>query len=569
MVRKLIVLAVVGLFSSLVFADSPCYYKITVDGECECDSPIVEGCPEGVTGAGIYKKYSSSEVLYPILSALDSAWVFLQVGTMFSINTCEELIFCEGIIQNQGCYADPNFLVCDSGQGSFVFDVYGYDADLDDNIPKFSVTVSRLCSCEEYINMLSAMGPDPNSPDNACNCDCDTDPACGVEDELADNQGDIKPDSDDSGGPEPAINDPVSPASGKLYSSITDITLPGRMMDINLTRTYRGDMDDPGFTHTFYSPAAGQKILIGSNFVMDRPQEYDFPIAGDFSSSTGGTVSHTSLDSYTYTFMQINSVDWEFDNDCFNIDTGDPNDPNNIGIVTFDDYDSGETTVTTHYCVYGTNDPNGGNPLIYFNSHPEGDISTVHSRTFEYELDGYSCRFGNKWDHNYNIFLDFIFDPNEDAPKKYAFGGGNGKRLMFVQEPETPFGESSVYRCPSDTSEILYSTENGFQLHRKSGNIYKFNSYLKISAIEDLNGNQITFTYSNGNLYQVTNDIGNYIRFYYDSLNMIDHITDNFGRTWYYDRDSDFDLVSVTKPITGTSGNITNTYTYDDDHNLL
>ncbi|MFI4910755.1 MAG: RHS repeat-associated core domain-containing protein, partial [Sedimentisphaeraceae bacterium JB056] len=40
-------------------------------------------------------------------------------------------------------------------------------------------------------------------------------------------------------------------------------------------------------------------------------------------------------------------------------------------------------------------------------------------------------------------------------------------------------------------------------------------------------------------------------------------------RTWYYDRDSDFDLVSVTKPITGTSGNITNTYTYDDDHNLL
>ncbi|MFI4912538.1 MAG: RHS repeat-associated core domain-containing protein [Sedimentisphaeraceae bacterium JB056] len=567
--KKYLVLILTLFFSSmLVYADGPCYYKITVDGECECNSPIVDGCPEGVTGTGIYKKYTSSEVLYPIVSDLEESWVFLQVGTMFSINTCEELIFCEGIIQNQGSYADPNFLDCESGAGSFVFDVFGYDADLDQNIPKFTVSISRLCSCEEYINALPGMGASPEDPDLPCNCDCDTDPACGTEDEIYDNQGELKPDQNDPGKPLPPINDPVMPNSGALVAPVTDFVVPGRMMDIVFTRTYRGDMDDPGFKHTFYSPGKGQKILLSSNQgLIDRPEEFDFPVTvSSFASSDSGRIEQSPLEFYSYIFMEIRESEWDLEYDCFNVDLGDPNDPNNVGVISFEDYNGGSATVTTHYCVYGTNDPNGGDPLIYFNQHPEGSLTSISTRTFDYEFSRYAGRLGRKWDHSYNISLESIFDPNDQAPEKYVLLAGNAKRLLFIQEPDTEFGESSVYRCPSNTDELLYKTEAGFQLHKKGGTIWKFNTDLRITAIEDLNGNQTTFQYSNGNLERVTNDAGNYITFYYDSLNMIDYIVDSFGRTFDYNRDVYFNLAEVLKPVNKDKRSA---YTYAADNLLL
>jgi len=53
--------------------------------------------------------------------------------------------------------------------------------------------------------------------------------------------------------PNPAlINDPISAATGAMWSAATDIKVKGRMMDIEFTRIYKGDIKEAGFSHKFY-----------------------------------------------------------------------------------------------------------------------------------------------------------------------------------------------------------------------------------------------------------------------------------------------------------------------------
>ena len=456
----------------------------------------------------------------------------------------DELLFCESIIQNQGAYADPNFLDSNSGIDSFSFDAYGYDRDTDTNIPKFTITIEILFSCEDFYGAIGEIGFDPEDPALVCNCDCETNPGCGFEDDFWGVPGEIHPGQNDPGKPLPPINDPVMPNSGALVAPIIDFAVPGRQMDISFVRTYRGDMADPGFKHTYYSPAAGQMILLETkDDSIPRPGFFDYPVSKNpFVDPSGRTQSHTL--EYDYVFMKVMDSRWTFDAGCFNVNTGDPNDPNHIGIIEFEAYGSGTVSVDTDYIIYGTNDPDGNNPLIYFNTRSPGSLVATITHDFNYEPSRYAGRIGRKWDHNYNISLQHFPSYDIAIPDMVVLLAGDGKRLLFVQD----LPMEHVFRCPSNTDEILFNTSNGFKLHKKGGIVWHFNSNLKISSIEDKDGNKISFSYSGDNLYRVTNDAGKYITFYYDSYNMITHIIDSTGRRFDYKRDDEFNLVEMTRP---------------------
>ena len=386
------------------------------------------------------------------------------------------------------------------------------------------------------------------------------------DDDIDDHQGQSDPNKIDTGAQEPGIGDPIIPGSGAIIMSLNDIYLPGRMLDIYFERTYRGDIEDPGFTRTFYSPGKGMKILLsGDSNEYVYPEQLFSTLSSSTSASAGDSID-VKLPAFEYIFMKIIDSNWTLEPDCFNVNIADPNDPDVNGLISFDDLNGGTVTVETKYCVYGTNDPNGEEPMLYFNSHPAEYTYTTYSRTFEYDMNKYTCRLGRKWDNNYNISLNAVYDPNESALKKYVLLAGNGKKLLYKQRFVST---NTLYSCETDPHSMLHDTENGFELHKKGGIIWRFNEDLFIKEIEDINGNKITFTYSNDLLYRVTNDAGNYITFYYDQYNMIDKITDNFGRTWDYNRDANYDLVEIVKPeLDGNGLNIKNTYTYEEG-NLL
>ncbi len=560
--KQFIVLALMIINAGLFASQGPCYYRITVAGDCECTLESVP-YPEGALGSGLYRQEYGDNRLFPVISEL-SDWTFRGSGSSFSISTSPQMIECLGIIQSQTGIADPNFLDCNTdGPSSFVFNIYGINGNPSEpDILRYTVTVTRLCSCEDYFGELSAFSYEADDPELPCDCDCETNPACEAADDVAKNQGEAVSEKVNVAVQEPGIGDPIIPGSGALVMSLSDIHLPGRMMDINFTRTYRGDMDDPGFTRVFYSPGKNQKIMLSGGEV--RPQEFDYPvILYSASTSGGGTVSYDGgipVPSFDYVFMMITGSTWTFEPDCYNIEIADPNNPEVNGIVMFDDINGGVATVETKYCVYGTNDPNGEDPGLYLNSHPEGVVHTTTTSSFPYDMNRYTCRLGRKWDNNYNISLHKVYDPNEFALKRIVLLAGNGKRLLYKQLSTTGSG---LYSCASDPGSMLFHTVDGFELRKKSGITWKFNSNLFISEIRDINGNKLNFAYNNNLLYQVTNDIGNYLTFYYDQYNMIDRITDNFGRSWDYKRDGNFDLVEVVKPQLDDAGqNIRNSYTY-------
>ena len=82
--KKYLVLALMLLLFRGLFAASPCYYKITVEGECSCEQFEWADCPDAYQGIGIFKQYSGDSILYPLLTEYGGTWSFSRNGTFFS-----------------------------------------------------------------------------------------------------------------------------------------------------------------------------------------------------------------------------------------------------------------------------------------------------------------------------------------------------------------------------------------------------------------------------------------------------------------------------------------------------
>jgi RHS repeat-associated protein len=127
-----------------------------------------------------------------------------------------------------------------------------------------------------------------------------------------------------------------------------------------------------------------------------------------------------------------------------------------------------------------------------------------------------------------------------------------------------PAQSNQFLGVPGDYGVLTVNADTTWTLSEKNGMVYHFKPGAGplnqvLDYIQDLNGNRVTLTYTNGLVSSAVDAVGNTISFVYDSLGHVTQTTDPVGRvtTYTYDIKSDSlhstFLTSITDS-TGTTG---------------
>jgi len=211
---------------------------------------------------------------------------------------------------------------------------------------------------------------------------------------------------------------------------------------------------------------------------------------------------------------------------------------------------------------------------------PGRNIDIAQSHTYNSGLI-FSGQFGHGWMMNYYMRLHKLYGGD------VAIITGAGQKIRYTNN-------AGVYEPPEGRFQSL--VENGdstWTLTQAQGGKFQFDTQGRLSAIEDRNGNTITFQYDafkspynglnefsqnpltalvTGNDYQLTSltdTNGRVIQFTYNSDGLLDKIIDGAREvTFGYDL-ATFDLLTVTRPATAQySSGVTKTFSYDAEHNI-
>ncbi|MCK5655021.1 MAG: RHS repeat protein [Candidatus Aureabacteria bacterium] len=164
----------------------------------------------------------------------------------------------------------------------------------------------------------------------------------------------------------------------------------------------------------------------------------------------------------------------------------------------------------------------------------------------------YDGPIGDRWTHNYNMQIEEQEDGNVTLLWKIEDYWN-----FFTKNPD------GSYKSSGGKNYILAKNpDNTFTLKMKDNITYKFNLDNKLSAIEDLNGNQITLSYTDGLLITITDTSGRQLNFFYNENNKIEHIIDFADRLFTHEYDSIGNLIKYIDPL-----GYETTYEYD-GHNL-
>ena len=192
--------------------------------------------------------------------------------------------------------------------------------------------------------------------------------------------------------------------------------------------------------------------------------------------------------------------------------------------------------------------------------------------TLTYEsLDPRIGPLGAKWSHNYDLSLT----RNEDGTVTYRERNTRSfyDLVSGAFVPET-----------GDYSTLIKNADNTYTITYQDGAKKMFAASGQITAMTDLNGNLLVFTYDvSGNLVSVVDASGRIIVFTYDANNRLSTLTDPAGKNysfsysgnslgvvtwpdgshWQYAYDAKGFMLSKTDPL----GNLT-TYAYDEKHRV-
>jgi RHS repeat-associated protein len=135
--------------------------------------------------------------------------------------------------------------------------------------------------------------------------------------------------------------------------------------------------------------------------------------------------------------------------------------------------------------------------------------------------------------------LDFPWlEIDDDAPGKY-FHMRNGKQV------QTQF-QNGMWLCDEYGFTMYVNGDNTYTKYRDNGIKEDYDSMGRVTAITDLNGNQITFSYYSWGLASITDTVGRVITFSYSGEKLIS-VSDGIKTISYaYSGDK---LVSVTDPL--------------------
>ncbi len=226
-------------------------------------------------------------------------------------------------------------------------------------------------------------------------------------------------------------------------------------------------------------------------------------------------------------------------------------------------------------------------------------MPVIFKRTYASRRE-YNSQFGYGWDMSYNIKLRKLSDPNT-----LILLDGQGSRYRYHRDNQ----ELNVFTRIQDLSNYIEINDNGvYELVKKDGYRYSFDSNGNLSSIKDANNNSLRFVYrkdENGNdkkceiigrskylqassdgqltdrrcvvafeyqLVKIIDDLQREITLSYNDDGLLESVTDeSTNRVWSYSYDPDTnDLISTTTPATAKyPSGLQTKYSYDYDHRIV
>ncbi len=139
------------------------------------------------------------------------------------------------------------------------------------------------------------------------------------------------------------------------------------------------------------------------------------------------------------------------------------------------------------------------------------------------------------------------------------------KNAVYVTDGDGAKGfarlPDGAYEPPAGVFSKLVPVADGFQLTDETGLVHDFNPDGAVGNLTDDNGNQIQFSYGDGQLESITDASGRAFNFSYDLDGRVEKIADPLSREIQFDYDDAGDLVLFTDPDGGTYA-----YSYDEQH---
>ncbi len=144
------------------------------------------------------------------------------------------------------------------------------------------------------------------------------------------------------------------------------------------------------------------------------------------------------------------------------------------------------------------------------------------------------CPFGRGTTHNYAIRLTGTFQsggagrvvfPDQRTGRLFSYVGTDSDGALLFSSTATV----------SQLGDLVRKLSNGtFEYRYANGNLLRFDSNGRLTAMVDRNGNTTSLSYTGSNLTQITDAVGRSITLNYDSSGRIIRATDPLGRIWRY-----------------------------------
>ncbi|MFC5286625.1 RHS repeat-associated core domain-containing protein [Actinokineospora guangxiensis] len=188
------------------------------------------------------------------------------------------------------------------------------------------------------------------------------------------------------------------------------------------------------------------------------------------------------------------------------------------------------------------------------------DVMPIALNRQYWQGDGNEREFGLNSGADFNMFL--ASENQYQEVDVYTPGGG---RANFVRtSPGTGYSDAVFAAVGSPgrfTGSTIAQKDGDWVLTMRDGTKYFFPWYARVRAMEDRNGNRVTFQRTggdNGEVSQITSPNGRWIAFDHDGSARVTRAYDNIGREVRYTYDAGGRLATVTD----VAGGVT-TYTYD------
>ena len=181
-----------------------------------------------------------------------------------------------------------------------------------------------------------------------------------------------------------------------------------------------------------------------------------------------------------------------------------------------------------------------------FTASPELPLS--FARQYRTSIDGRFMlgAFGFGWTHQWDSSLSVDGDGNVTIID-------SGDYRFFARNADGTYQAQG-----SDQARLTQETDGTFRLREPDESVVNFRLDGKLGSLEDLNGNRINASYTEGVLTQLTHANGDTFSLTYNDQGRIDTLTDQAGRTTIYEYDATGEHLLSASGFDGTI-----IYTYD------